>query len=231
MPFDPLYMILTVPAIVLALIATFVTRSTFGRYSRVAARSGLTGAEAAQRLLRDQGVTDVRIEPSHGFLSDHYDPMSKTLRLSPEVYQSTSLAAIGVACHEAGHALQHARAYGPLVLRTSLVPAAAIGNHLAYLLFFVGMFFHVVPLLKAAVLVFLLAVLFSLVTLPVEWNASARAKLLMTSAGIVTREERDDAARVLNAAFLTYVAAAVMALLQLLYYLLRSGLLGGRRSN
>jgi Zn-dependent membrane protease YugP len=231
MLFDPLSLMLTMPAMLLALIATIITRSTFSRYSRVAARSGLTGAEAAQRLLRDQGVCDVRIEETHGFLSDHYDPMSKALRLSPSVYRSSSLAAIGVACHEAGHALQHARAYGPLVLRTSLVPAAAIGNHLAYFLFFIGMFFHLVPMLKAAVLVFLLAVLFSLVTLPVEWNASARAKALMTSAGIVTHEERDDAARVLNAAFLTYVAAAVMALMQLLYFLIRSGLLGGRRSD
>lgn len=228
---DPLYWILVLPALILAGIATMLTQTAFNRYSRVRAASGITGAQAARRLLDEQGLYDVRIEPSHGFLSDHYDPTSRTLRLSPAVYSSPSLSAIGVACHEAGHAIQHATGYAALGLRSALVPAAQLGTYAPYIFFLLGSLLGSMALIKLGVLLFGLAVLFSVITLPVEWNASTRAKRLMVSSGIVTAHEQDDAAKVLNAAFLTYLAGAVMALMQLLYYLMRFGLLGGRRND
>lgn len=221
------YLLFMVPALALAGLATFVTKRTFSKYSRVRARSGLTGAEAAGRLMQSQGLHDVRIEATRGFLSDHYDPSTRTLRLSPDVYGSSSLSAIGVACHEAGHALQHARHYMPLALRSALVPMTQLGTHAAYFLLMIGMFMQATAMMKLGAIVFSVAVLFAIVTLPVEWNATARAKALMTSCGIVRADEQPMAARVLNAAFLTYVAAAVTALLQLLYFLLRAGVLGG----
>lgn len=227
---DPLYIMFMIPALILAGIATLVTRLTFSKYSKQRSLSGVTGAEAAQRLLSSQGVRDVSIEQVQGFLSDHYDPRTKTLRLSPDVYGSQSLSAIGVACHEAGHALQHAASYAPLVLRTTLVPVAQFGSYGSYILILLGSFIASIGLIKIGIVLFSATVLFTLVTLPVEWNASARAKLLMVSSGIVTRTEQRAAGKVLNAAFLTYLAAALTALLQLLYYLMRSGLIGGRRN-
>ena len=223
---DPLYMMMILPGVVLALIATFVTKSTFSKYARVAASSGFTGAQAARHLLDAQGLNDVPVEMTQGFLTDHYDPRTKALHLSPQVYQSQSLSAIGVACHEAGHALQHATRYAPLALRSSLVPAAQFGSNLALPIFFVGLIFHLPFLVKAGILVFGLTVLFTLITLPVEWNASARAKRLMVESGIVTPGEQPAAAAVLNAAFMTYVASAVTAILTFLYYLTL-----GRRNN
>ncbi len=228
-PMDGLYWMLTLPALGLALLATLLTKATFSKYARYRASSGLTGAEAAWRLLQHEGVHDVKIEPSHGFLSDHYDPASRTLRLSPEVYGSPSLSAIGVACHEAGHALQHAKAYTALSLRTGLVPLAQLGSQLSYPLLLIGFFMKQMLLVKLGILLFGVAVLFALVTLPVEWDASARAKRLMVTSGIVQADEAAHAAKVLNAAFLTYIASAVTALMTLIYFLLRAGLLGGRR--
>jgi uncharacterized protein len=210
-------------------LAALFTHLTFSKYSKVRSASGMTGAEAANRLLSSQGVHDVTIEPVQGFLSDHYDPSSKTLRLSPGVYQSDSLSAIGVACHEAGHALQHAAGYGPLALRTILVPAASIGHYGSYILLMIGAFLVNMSLVKLGLLLFSATVLFTLVTLPVEWNASSRAKLLMTTTGIVTSDEQEKAGSVLNAAFMTYVAAAFTSVMTLLYYLMRFGLIGGRR--
>ncbi len=227
MPFS--YWLFAIPGLILAGMATLLTKTTFARYARVGASSGLTGAQAAERMLASQGIYNVRIEPVRGFLSDHYDPMHRTLRLSPDVYGSRSLSAIGVACHEAGHALQHAAGYAPLTLRSALVPLANFGSNAAYIFLMLGMFFQAPQLVQLGAIVFLGAVAFALVTLPVEWNASARAKVLMVRSGIVNAREASDAGRVLNAAFMTYVAAAVSALLTLLYYLLRSGLLGGRR--
>lgn len=224
------YYLFLLPALILAGIATIFTQTTFSKYSRLRAASGMTGAQAAGHMLSSQGIYDVTIEPVQGFLTDHYDPTSKTLRLSPGVYSSDSLSAIGVACHEAGHALQHAAGYTPLYLRSAMVPVAQFGTFAPWLLFLLGMLFFP-PLIKLAVLVFAVVVFFSLVTLPVEWNASARAKALMVSTGIVSHDEQEMAGRVLNAAFLTYVAAAFMALLEFIYFLLRSGLLGGRRNN
>lgn len=227
--FDPVYWLFVGPGMLLALFATIKVKMTFSKYSEVGAASGLTGAQAARFMLERQGVYDVQIEETEGFLSDHYDPGSRTLRLSPGVYQSNSLAAIGVACHEAGHALQHATKYPALGIRSALVPATNIGSWGSYIFFIIGMLMQSPKLILAGVALFSLVVVFSLVTLPVEWNASARAKALMVSTGIVSAGEERDAGRVLNAAFLTYVASAVTALLTLLYYLYRLGLLGNRR--
>ena len=223
------YWLFAIPGLILAGIATMVTKSTFARYARVPGSSGMTGAQAAAQMLAARGIYDVRIEPVRGFLSDHYDPLHRTLRLSPDVYGSRSLSAIGVACHEAGHALQHASGYAPLALRSALVPLASFGSKAAYFFFGLGFFFNAIPMVQLGAIVFLAVVAFSLVTLPVEWNASARAKVMMVHGGIVSQREAADAGRVLNAAFMTYVASAVSAILTLLYFLLRSGLLGGSR--
>jgi Zn-dependent membrane protease YugP len=230
---DPLYLIMMVPALVLSLVASFVTKGTFKRYANTRAYSGLTGAQAAERMMRSEGVYDVQIERVAGFLSDHYDPGKKVLRLSPDVYDSPSLSAIGVACHEAGHAIQHARAYAPLALRSALVPLAQFGSSASYWIIMLGFMLAHTPagmwMVKIGIALFAAAVLFSLVTLPVEWDASARAKAHIVSAGIVSPGQETQAGRVLNAAFLTYVAGAVSALMTLAYYLIRSGLLGGSR--
>lgn len=218
--FDPVYWMFLLPALALAGIATALTKSTFAKYSRVPGRMGFTGAEAAERMLRDSGVDNVRIESVRGFLSDHYDPTRRVLRLSPDVYASRSLAAIGVACHEAGHAIQHARHFAPLMLRSALVPAAQLGSNLSYWLIFAGLIFGFPGLMKIGIVIFTAAVAFSIVTLPVEWDASARAKRRMVECGIVSSAESEGAGRVLNAAFLTYLAAAITSLLTLLYYLM-----------
>ena len=235
---DPLYLMMMVPAFVLSLIASFLTRSTFTKYASIPASSGLTGAQAAARMMQSQGVFDVKIERIDGFLSDHYDPAHKVLRLSPDVYDSQSLSAIGVACHEAGHALQHAQAYAPLGLRTALVPLAQFGSKASEFIIMAGFLLMMFAghghgsigllLLKVGIVFFSATVVFTLVTLPVEWDASHRAKLHMVSSCVVGPGQAADAGRVLNAAFLTYIAGAVSAVLTLIYYLIRAGLLGGR---
>lgn len=226
--FDPVMILFVLPGVLLSVWAVAKTRSAFARYSRVPASSGMTGAEAAAAMLRAAGVHDVRIEPYQGFLSDHYDPRDRTLRLSPPVYGGRSLAAIGVACHEAGHALQHAHGYALLGLRTALVPVTSLGSNLYMWVLIAGVLFHQPGLIMAGVFLFALTVVFAIVTLPVEWNASARAKRAMVQYGLVAPGEEVHAARVLDAAFLTYVASALTAILTLLYYLFRLGLLGGR---
>jgi len=225
--FDPLYLAMLIPTMILAGFASLYTKSTFSRFSKVASSSRLTGAQAAEQMLRQQGVYDVNIEQIGGFLSDHYDPRHKTLRLSPDVYGSQSLSAIGVACHEAGHALQHAAGYAPLSLRSAMVPMTQLGSGGSYIFFILGFLFQAPVMIKFGVILFAAVVAFSLITLPVEWNASARAKRLMVTAGIVSAGEAQQAGQVLNAAFLTYVASAVSALMTLLYYLIRFGLIGG----
>ena len=226
---DPVYFVFLLPGLLLAGLASLLVKSTFGRYSQVRAYSGLTGAQAAERMMRSYGVLDVRVEATRGFLSDHYDPSQKVLRLSPDVYNSNSLAAIGVACHEAGHALQHAAHYVPLSIRSALVPATNISSMLAFYVFAAGFMFR--PLLYVGCALFAVAFLFALVTLPVEWDASARAKRHMVTAGLVSPSQEADAGRVLNAAFLTYLAGAISSLLTLLYFLYRAGVIGGRSRN
>lgn len=231
------YWVLMLPALGLALLASLLVKMTFARFSRVATATRITGAQAAERLLRFGGASDVRIERVSGHLSDHYDPRDKVLRLSEAVHDSASLAAVGVACHEAGHALQHAERYAPLAVRSLLVPAVQFGSSMAqwillagFLLMSVGVQYGRLLVLGGVGLI-ALSVVFALVTLPVEWDASARAKRLMVECGVVSAGESAQAGQVLNAAFLTYVAAAVSSIMTLLVYLLRSGLLGGRRSN
>ena len=220
--FDPIYLLFALPAIVLALAAQLYVKYNFSKYSKIHASSGMSGAQAAYAMLVGAGVTNFRLERTSGILTDHYDPSSRTLRLSADVYDSTSLAAIGVACHEAGHALQHSDAYLWLGLRSALVPITNIGSTLYYWIFIAGLFFHSQPLVYIGIGMFGLVVLFTLVTLPVEWNASSRAKKLMVSSGIVTASEAGRAGAVLNAAFMTYLASAIQALATLLYYILRS---------
>ena len=225
---DPLYLIMVVlPTLAISLLASFYTKSTFAKYARVRGSQNVSGAKAAEEMLRRNGVNDVRIERVRGHLTDHYDPRTKTLRLSQDVYDSASLSAVGVACHEAGHALQHANNYAMLGLRTLLVPSATFGSNFSYILIIGGFLFRSQGLILLGALIFSLAVLFTIVTLPVEWNASSRAKTAMVRAGLVSEQERYHAGRVLNAAFLTYVAAAVTAVMTLLYYLMRAGVLGG----
>jgi Zn-dependent membrane protease YugP len=185
----------------------------------VGVASGLTGAEAAQRMLASEGVNNVRIEPVNGFLTDHFDPVSNTLRLSPNVYHSQSLSAIGVACHEAGHALQKAHAYAPLHMRSALVPVTNLTSQLSMPVLFAGFLLSMPALIKLGIILFAAVVVFALITLPVEWDATARAKRVMVRAGIATPQEQPHAGRVLNAAFLTYVASAVTSIGTLLYYL------------
>jgi uncharacterized protein len=226
--FDPLYLVFAVPGLLLAIYASWQTRRTFHRYAEVAPASGLTGAAAAARVLASQGVRGVHIEPTSGLLSDHYDPHHNILRLSEDVYYGRSLAAVGVACHEAGHALQRAHGYRPLALRSFLVPVTQIGSSLSWIVLSAGLVLQSLSLVYAGIILFSTAVLFALVTLPVEWDASARARALMVQAGVVSPREQADASKVLNAAFLTYIAGAVSSILTLVYYLVRAGLFGGR---
>jgi Zn-dependent membrane protease YugP len=229
MIFDPLYLLFVLPGLGLSLWASARVKSAFKKYSQVRTARGFTGAEAAQALLRGAGITDVRIVRSKGVLSDHYNPMSKTLALSESVYGSDSIAAVGVATHEAGHAIQHARHYAPLWVRSALVPTAKIGSSIGYFVMMIGMFMASTNMVLVGAVLFSAVLLFQVVTLPVEFDATSRAKALIVEHGIVTAQERKGVDAVLNAAALTYVAAAVSTLLTLLYFLWRSGLIGGRR--
>ncbi len=229
MMFDPIYFVFLAPALLLSLWASFRTKSAFNKYSKVRVATGLTGAEAAERLLASAGIRDVKVVAHRGMLTDHYNPMTKTLALSEQVYGVPSIAAVGVACHEAGHAIQHATKYGPLALRSLLVPTANIGSTLGYLVMVFGIFLSSVNMVLFGAVLFSAVLLFQIVTLPVEFDASARAKQLAVAQGIVMPQEREGMDRVLNAAALTYVAAAISTLLTLLYFLFRAGLLGGRR--
>ncbi len=228
MLFDPIYLLFIAPALLLSLFASFATKSAFKKYSQVRTLRGLTGAQAAQLLLDQAGIRDVSIVPHRGYLSDHYNPMSKQLALSEPVYGSTSVAAVGVACHEAGHAIQHAQGYKPMWLRSVLVPTANIGSSIGYFVMLGGLLLSSAGMVMVGAVLFSAVLLFQVVTLPVEFDASARAKRLAFQYGIVTDGERAGVSRVLNAAALTYVAAAVSSLMTLLYFLLRAGLLGGR---
>jgi Zn-dependent membrane protease YugP len=215
------YLIFMLPALAFSLWASWRTQSAFKKYQRVGTLRGLSGAEAAWEMLQRAGITDVKVVATRGMLSDHYNPLTKTLALSEGVYASRSVAAIGVACHEAGHAIQHARSYKPLWLRSALVPTANIGSGLSYIVILAGLFLLRSPeLVMLGALLFSGVVLFQLVTLPVEFDASARAKRLAVDNGIVLPQERVGMDKVLNAAALTYVAAAVSSLLTLLHYVL-----------
>jgi Zn-dependent membrane protease YugP len=226
-----IYLLFIAPGVLLSLLASWMVKSAFSRYSQVPTMNGLTGAQAAERMLANAGVRDVGIEQAEGFLSDHYNPLTKKLALSEEVYGSASIAAVGVACHEAGHAVQHAQGYAPMWLRSALVPTANIGSNIGYAVMFFGAIMQWTGLVIVGAALFSMVLLFQIVTLPVEFDASSRAKRLAVQYGIVSESERAGMDRVLNAAALTYVAAVVSTLLTLLYFLLRAGLLGGRRND
>ena len=222
--YDPYYILLLI-GMVVSMIASARVKSTFTKYNKVRSRTGMTGAEAARRLLHAQGIYDVRIERVSGSLSDHYDPKNKVVRLSDSTYASSSVAAIGVAAHECGHAMQHEENYVPLTLRSTLVPVANFGSRFSMILILAGLMFGQV-LIEVGILLFCAVVLFQVVTLPVEFNASRRALRLLDENGILYQEEVGMTRKVLRAAALTYVASALMAALQLVRLIL---LYGGRR--
>lgn len=225
---DPTYILVLIGAII-CIAASSKMNSTFNKYARVRSRSGMTGAEAAARILNYAGIHDVRIERVGGNLSDHYDPRNKVLRLSDSTYASTSVAALGVAAHECGHAVQHQKEYGPLKLRSALVPAANIGSKLGIPLILLGVLLGLsTTLVQIGIWVFALSVLFQVVTLPVEFNASSRALVMLEDCGITGGEETGYCRKVLTAAALTYVAGAASAILQLLRLVL---LFGNRRND
>lgn len=216
---DPLYFVFMLPAIIFVMFAQHRVKSTFQKYSQVRTNQGITGAQAAAEILRSNGIYDVQIERVQGALSDHYDPRSKVLRLSEPVYGNASVAAVGVAAHECGHALQHAGGYAPLAVRSAIVPVASIGSMLGPIMLIAGVIIGLTQLAWLGIAFFAAGTLFALVTLPVEFNASSRAMQQLTNLGIFDRTEYDQGRKVLNAAALTYVAGFAAALLQLLYYI------------
>lgn len=228
MIFDPLYMMMFIPALLLSIYAQIKIKRAYDKFSTVPTMRGVSGAQAARHILDAEGLHDVQIEMTRGFLSDHYDPRSRVLRLSEGVWGGDSLASVGVAAHEAGHAIQHASGYAPMRLRSALVPMASIGSNFSWILLIVGFMLHSRGMISAGLLFFIVVVLFQIVTLPVEFNASSRALKALPASGILTDNEVAGARTVLSAAALTYVAAAAAAIMQLLYFLIRAGLMGGR---
>ena len=218
--YDPYYWMILVPAMLIALLAQINVSSTFNRYARVASRRGLTGAQAAESVLRAHGVYDVRIERVSGRLSDHYDPRSNVIRLSDAVYGSTSVASLGVAAHEAGHAVQYAQGYGPIKLRTAIIPVCNLGSQLSIILIVLGLALYVPALFGVGVILFAVAVVGQIVTLPVEFNASSRAMASLRDTGLLDEQELRGARKVLTAAAMTYVAALLVSIAQLLRFLL-----------
>jgi Zn-dependent membrane protease YugP len=230
-----MYFLFLAPAMLLAMWAQWRVRSAYAEASRIPAASGLSGAQAANEVMYRGQVPDVQIEPVQGFLSDHYDPRSKVLRLSPDVYAGRSLAALGIAAHEAGHAIQDARHYAPLRIRNGLVPFASFGGGLSWIIIIAGFVLAQVnqalgnSLVLVGIGAFSLVVVFQLVNLPVEVDASRRARVALIDGGLITHDEDAYVKKVLDAAALTYVAATLSSVMTLLYFLFRSGLLGGRR--
>ena len=227
--FDPMYMMFVLPAMLLAVFAQFRVKSAYARASQIPSRSGLTGAQAASQILAANGISNVKIELAQGFLGDHYDPKAKALRLSQDVYHGSSLASLGIAAHEVGHALQDKERYGPLVIRNGIVPLAAIGSNLSYFLIFLGFAMGALGFVMLGIALFSLTVIFQLINLPVEFDASSRAKTILVNRGMILGDEEREVSSVLSAAALTYVAATISSILTLLYYLWRAGLLGGSR--
>lgn len=220
--YDPTFLLL-IPALILALYAQAKVQGTYAKFSRVPSTRGYSGAQLARYILDDYRLTDVDIEPISGNLSDHYDPRAKKLRLSKGVYQSSSVAALGIVAHEVGHAVQDARSYFPLKIRNSIVPAANFGSGLAFPLFFIGLIANLPFLMDIGIIFFALAVAFSVITLPVEFNASRRAIRILSDGRYLTEKEIPQARKVLSAAALTYVAATTMAVLNLVRLLILRG--------
>ena len=226
--FDPLYLVVLLPALALTGYAQWAVQAAYRRAQALPAPTGWTGAEVAAEILRRSGVDGVQIGTSQGALSDHYDPTTRTLRLSPEVYSGRSLAAYGIAAHEAGHALQHGKGYAPLKLRNGLVSLAIFGGNASWILLTIGFVLASAQWLLAGIVLFGATVAFQLVNLPVEFDASRRARLLLVELGLVRPGDDREVGKVLNAAALTYVAATLSAVLTLLYYVWQYALLSGR---
>jgi len=226
MLFDPLYMVILAVTGLMGFWASWRVKRTFNHWAQIRSHSGRTGADIAREILRRSGITDVKVEKVGGLLSDHYDPRNKTLRLSPDVYDGVSVSAAGVAAHEVGHALQHAQRYWPLQVRSYMAPAAALGSNLSMIVFMIGAIVGAFGLVKIGIALFSLMVVFTLITLPVEFDASNRAKRLLPELGLTSGADGQGVSAVLNAAAWTYVAAAVAAVAQLVYLIIRSGLLG-----
>jgi len=218
---DPMYLLFAVPGLLLGLWAQAYVKSSFAKYSKIRARSGFTGRDAARTVLRSGELTDVRVEPIPGSLTDHFDPRSKIIRLSEPVYDADSIAALGIAAHEAGHALQHDAGYIPAAIRSAIVPVASLGSGAAMPLFFVGLIFHFQALQLFGIFLFAGVAVFQLVTLPVEFDASRRALRALASSGALAEDELPGARKVLTAAALTYIAALLQVLLTLLYMISR----------
>ncbi len=216
---DPTYLIV-LPAMLLALYAQFRVQSTYARYSQVPIQNGFTGAQVAEEILRRNGLSSVEVERIDGMLSDHYDPRTRVLRLSSDVHDGVSVASAGVAAHETGHAIQHAHNYAPLAIRSTIVPVTQFGSWLAFPIFFLGFFFHSGTMMQLGILIFSAFVAFTVVTLPVEFDASARAMRVLREERLVTADELRGVRTVLTAAALTYVAAAATAILELVRLLL-----------
>ncbi|MCD7897355.1 MAG: zinc metallopeptidase [Planctomycetaceae bacterium] len=227
---DPLYLLVFAVTLGLSLITQFWIKHAFNKYSRVRNSRNMTGADAARLMLQAEGVTDVTVQRFEGgMLSDHFNPSTKVINLSPEVYDTPSIAAVGVACHEAGHALQHARNYAPLKLRSLLVGPTTLASKFSIPLIFIGLLLNMIGLAKVGLILFGVTFLFQVITLPVEINASVRSRQALLSHGIVTPgAEANGVSSVLTAAAFTYIAAAVASLMTLLYYAYRLGLFGGR---
>lgn len=221
-PYFDFSMVILIPAIIFSLYAQAKIQATFNKYMRMYTRNGLTGAEAARRVLDRNGLNDIPIEITTGRLSDHYDPASRTLRLSRDVYYGNTVSSVGVAAHEAGHAIQHGTGYAPLSIRNGLVPVANIGSNLSWILLVLGLVFSFPVLVNFGIYMFCAVVAFQVITLPVEFNASRRAIEQLEGGGMLYGEDLKGARRVLNAAALTYVAAAITAIAQLLRLLIIS---------
>lgn len=226
--FDPSFIIL-IPGLILALIAQFYVQERFNRYSRIKSSLNMTGAELAKFMLESAGLYDIRIEKIPGKLSDHYDPRNKVVRLSSSTYNSNSVASLGVVAHEIGHAIQHANGYVPLVIRNGIAPVVSITSNLSWILFIVGFLFFNIALIRIGIFLFSFAVIFSFITLPVEFDASRRAVKILGSNLLMPPSELEGVKQVLNAAAMTYVAGTLMAILQLLRMIFLAGLLGGNR--
>lgn len=227
MIFDPLYFLFVLPPMLLGLYAQYKVKSSYAAMSKIPAR--MSGAEAARRMLDSAGLQSVDLEMIPGQLSDHYDPSARVIRLSYDVFYGQSMAAVGIACHEAGHALQHAQKYAPLAIRNAAVPLANFGSNAGILMFMLGMMAGLKPLIVLGIAGFAATVFFQLINLPVEFNASSRAREQLVFSGIISEREEPYVAKVLNAAALTYVAATLQAVMTLLYLLMQY--MGGSRSD
>ncbi len=225
-----MYFMFVGPAILFTIWAQIKVKGAFSHYEKIGASTHLTGKDVALKILEESNIRDVKVEEVQGWFSDHYDSQAKVLRLSPKVYRNSSIASVGVAAHEVGHAIQHAEGYAPLMFRQIIAPAAMLGSNMAMILIFLGAMISAFGLIKLGIIGFALAVIFQLITVPVELDASRRAKKLLDTHAIIPQKDLQGVTVVLNAAAYTYLAAALAAVMQLLYFLFRFGFFGSKRN-